>query len=132
MSAMTRSTWLRVSAATLRSLFTTRETVFIDTPASLATSSRVLSTRMQCSVTALSTLPTAYDRVNQKSGRYETRLRGAAGLIQMLSDCTARAQAWHAGPSSRLRRSRHVDGAAKLGPTFAESCNDWVCAQLLI
>src|SRR5438876_9826143 len=64
---MTRSTWLRVSVATLRSLFTTRETVFIDTPASLATSSRVLGTRMQCSVTALSTLPTANDRVKQKS-----------------------------------------------------------------
>src|SRR6266700_3882832 len=65
---MTRSTWLRVSVATLRSLFTTRETVFIDTPASLATSSRVLGTRMQISVTALSTVPMAYDRVKQKVG----------------------------------------------------------------
>src|SRR5207245_8805281 len=26
----------------------------------------------------------------------------------------------------------HVNAAAKLGPTFAESCNDCVCAQLSI
>src|SRR5260221_12316547 len=90
---MTRSTWLRVSVATLRSLFTTRETVFIDTPASLATSSRVLGTRMQCSVTALSTLPRANDRVKQKSGRYETRLRTArlrSGLSEIALAAGAR------------------------------------------
>src|SRR5260221_10974630 len=97
MWARTRGTWLRVSVATLRSLFTTRETVFIDTPASLATSSRVLGTRMQCSVTALSTLPTANDRVKQK-------------VLAMRQDCAVRQV--DPGPSGN-KRPGQIDDRVK-------------------